>query len=74
MVTVAIKETSYSNKSLFPKLNQGRHTCFIAKEKKHEVKTNGISSPKYVCSDDDNDSDDDTLFSNGINEKAVIKN
>jgi hypothetical protein len=71
---MAIKETSYSNKSLFPKLNQGRHTCLIVKEKKHKVKINGISSPKYVYSDDDNDSDDDALFPNGINEKAVIKN
>jgi hypothetical protein len=73
VATVAIKGTSYSSKSLFLKLNQGKHTCLMAKENKHKVKTKGISSPKYVSSDDDNDSDDDTPFPNGINEKTIIK-
>jgi hypothetical protein len=39
----------------------------MAKKNKHKVKIKGISSPKYVSSDDD------TPFSSGINEKAVIK-
>jgi hypothetical protein len=67
VATVAIKGTSYSSKSLFLKLNQGKHTCLMAKENKHKVKTKGISSPKYVYSDDD------TPFPNGINEKTIIK-
>jgi hypothetical protein len=66
VATVAIKGTSYSSKSLFLKLNQGKHTCLMAKENKHKVKTKGISSPKYVSSDDD------TPFPNGINEKTII--
>jgi hypothetical protein len=47
----------------------------MAKESKHEVKTKGLSTPKYVSSDDDDDddSDDDTPFSNGISEKGIIK-
>jgi hypothetical protein len=46
----------------------------MAKESKHKVKTKGLSSPKYVSSDDDDgDSDDDTPFPNGINEKDIIK-
>jgi hypothetical protein len=64
---VAIKGTSSSSKSLFPKLYQGKHTCLMAKENKHKVKTNGSSSPKYVSSDDD------APFPNGINEKVAIK-
>jgi hypothetical protein len=36
----------------------------------HKIKTKGLSSPKYVSSDDD---DDDTPFPNGINEKDMIK-
>jgi hypothetical protein len=74
VTTVAIKGTSSLNKSLFPKLNQEIHTCLMTKENKRKVKTKSISSPKYVSSDDDNDSDDDAPFPNGINEKAVIKN
>jgi hypothetical protein len=74
VATVAIKGKSSSNKSLFPKLNQGKHTCLMAKENKRNVKTKGISSPKYVASDDNDDSgDDDAPFSNGLNEKRVIK-
>jgi hypothetical protein len=64
---VAIKGTSSSSKSLFPKLNKGKNTCLMAKESKRKVKTKGLSSPKYVSSDDD------THFSNGINEKGIIK-
>jgi hypothetical protein len=72
VATVAIKGTSFSSKSLFPKFNQGKHTCLMAKENKHKVKIKGLSSPKYVSIDDD-DSDDDAPFPNGINEKAIIK-
>jgi hypothetical protein len=71
VATVAIKEKSSSSKSLFPKLNQGKHTCLMAKENKHKVKIKGISSLKYVSSDDSDD--DDALFPNGLNEKIVIK-
>jgi hypothetical protein len=62
MAIVAIKGTSSSIKSLFPKLNQGKHTCLMTKESKRKVKTKGSSSPKHVSSDDDNDSDDDGPF------------
>ncbi len=67
VATVAIKGTSSSSKSLFPKLNKGKNTCLMAKESKRKVKTKGLSSPKYVSSDDD------TPFPNGINEKGIIK-
>jgi hypothetical protein len=74
VATVAIKGISFSIKSLFPKLNQGKHTYLMAKEDKRKVKTKGLSSPRYVSSnDDDDDSDDDASFSNGINEKEIIK-
>jgi hypothetical protein len=73
VATVAIKGNSYSSNSLFPKLNQGKHTYLIAKEGKRKVKTKGISSPKYVSSDDNDDSHDDAPFPNGLNEKIVIK-
>jgi hypothetical protein len=53
VTTVAIKRTSSSSKSHFPKLNQGKHTCLMAMESKRKVKTKGSSSPKYVCTDDD---------------------
>jgi hypothetical protein len=72
VATVAIKGTSSSSKSLFPKLNKEKHTCFIEKENKRKVKTKGSSSPKYVSSDDD-DSDNDAHFPNGIHEKVAIK-
>jgi hypothetical protein len=68
VATVAIKGTSSSSKSLSPKLSQGKHTCLMAKERKWKVKTKGLSSPKYFSSDDD-----DAPFTNGINEKAIIK-
>jgi hypothetical protein len=64
---MAIKGISSSSKSLFPKFNQGKHTCLMAKMSKRKVKTNGSSSPKYVSSDDD------APIPNGMNEKAVIK-
>jgi hypothetical protein len=67
VTTVAIKGTSSSSKSLFPKLNKEKNTCLMAKEGKHNVKIEGLSSPKYVSSDDD------TPFPNGINEKCIIK-
>jgi hypothetical protein len=69
--TIAINGTS-SSKSLFPKLNKGKNTCLMVKESNCKVKTKGLSSPKYVSNDDD-DSDDDTPFPNGINEKGIIK-
>jgi hypothetical protein len=68
---VAIKEKPSSNKSLFPKLNQGKHTCLMAKENKCKVKNKGISSPKYISSDDNDD--DDAPFPNDLNEIRVIK-
>jgi hypothetical protein len=71
VATVAIKGKSSSSKSLFPKLNQGKHTCHMAKENKCKVKIKGISSLKYVSSNDSND--DDAHFPNGLNEKRVIK-
>jgi hypothetical protein len=67
VAVVAIKKTSSSSKSLFLKLNQGNHTCLMAKQNKRKVKTKGLSSAKYVSSDDD------APFTNGINEKAIIK-
>jgi hypothetical protein len=73
VATIAIKGKLSSIKSLFPKLNQGKHTCLMAKENKHKVKTNDISSPKYTSSDNNDDSDDDAPFPNGLNEKRVIK-
>jgi hypothetical protein len=72
VATMAVKRRSSSRKSLFPKLNQGKHTCLMAKENKRKVKTKGISSPKYISSDDSDD-DDDAAFPNGLNEKRVIK-
>jgi hypothetical protein len=63
VATVSIKEKSSSSKSLFPKLNQGKHTCLMEKKNKGKVKTKGISSPKYVFSDDSDD--DDAPFPNG---------
>jgi hypothetical protein len=68
VATIAIKGTSSSSKSLFPKLNKEKNTCLIVKESKSKVKSKGLSSPKYVSSDDD-----DTPFLNGINEKGIIK-
>jgi hypothetical protein len=66
VATVAIKGKSSSSKFLFPKLNQGKNICLMVKENKRNVKTNGISSLKYVSSNDNDDSDDDdTPFSNG---------
>jgi hypothetical protein len=62
VATVAIKGITSSSKSLFSKLNQEKHTCLMVKENKSEVKNNDISSPKYISSDDDNDSDDDASF------------
>jgi hypothetical protein len=74
VATVAIKGKSSSSKSFFPKLNQGKHTCLMAKKNKCMVKTKGICSSKYISSDDNDDSDDDDdAFPNGLNEKSVIK-
>jgi hypothetical protein len=46
----------------------------MIKEGKRKVKTKGILSPKYVSSDDNDDSEDDAPFPNRLNEKRVIKN
>jgi hypothetical protein len=69
VATVAIKGTSSSSKSLFPNLNKGKNACLMVKESKPKVKTKGLSSLKFVSSDDD----DDSRFPNGINEKCIIK-
>jgi hypothetical protein len=46
----------------------------MVKENKHKVKTKGISSPKYVSSNDnDNSNDDDAHFPNGLHEKGLSK-
>jgi hypothetical protein len=37
----------------------------MTKESKRKVKTKGLSSPKYISSDDD-----DASYPNGINKKA----
>jgi hypothetical protein len=71
--TVAIKGTTSSSKSLFPKLNQGKYTYLIAKESKRTVKTKGSPSPRYVTSDDDDASNNDAPLSICMNEKATIK-
>jgi hypothetical protein len=68
VATVAIRGKSSLSKSLFPKLNQGKHTCLMVKENNRKIKTNDISSPKYVSSDDD-----DATFFNGLNEKELLK-
>jgi hypothetical protein len=70
---VPIKGKPSSSKSLFPKLNQEKHTYLMAKENKCKVKIKVISSPKYVSSDDNDDSDDDAPFPNCLNEKELSK-
>jgi hypothetical protein len=67
VATIAIKDKTSSNKSLFPKLS--KHTCHMAKEGRENVKSNTSYSPKYVTSDkvtlsSDNyeSSDDDNSF------------
>jgi hypothetical protein len=41
VATVAIKGKSSSSKSLFPKINQGKQTCLMAKENKRKKKNQG---------------------------------
>jgi hypothetical protein len=73
-VATIAKGTSSSSKSLLPKLNKGKNTCLMAMESKRKIKNKGLSSPKYVSSDDDDDySDDDSPFPNDINKKGIIK-
>jgi hypothetical protein len=72
VATMAINRTSFSSKSLFLKLSKGKNTCLMTKESKRKVKTKGLSSPKYISSDDD-DSNDHASFPNGINKKTIIK-
>jgi hypothetical protein len=59
IATIAIKDSSSSSsKSLFPNLNNGRHTILMAKESIKKV--NPKTSPtKYVSSDDELDLSDD---------------
>jgi hypothetical protein len=73
VTTVAIKGTTSSSKYLFPKCNKRKYTCLMAKESKRKIKTKGSSSPRYVTSDDDDASNDDTPFPIGMNEKVTIK-
>jgi hypothetical protein len=55
VATVAIKGSySASSKSLFPNLNNRKHTCAMAKKSKRKVKPK-TSPPKYVLSDDELD-------------------
>jgi hypothetical protein len=75
--TVAIKGSSTSSsKSLFPNLNNGKHTCLMAKESKRKVKPK-TSSPKYVSSDGElnsNDEDEEALLNDmSKNPKVRIK-
>jgi hypothetical protein len=50
--TIAIKGSSFSSsKSLFSKLNNGKHTCLMTKKSKRKVKIKSSSSPKYVSRD-----------------------
>jgi hypothetical protein len=75
VVLVAIKGTTSSSNSLFPKLSQAKYTYLMVKESKHKVKIKGSSSPRYVTSDDDDGdaSNDDAPLPIGMNEKATIK-
>jgi hypothetical protein len=66
-VATIVKGTSSSSKSLLPKLNKGKNTCLMAMESKRKIKNKGLSSPKYVSSDDD------SPFPNDINKKGIIK-
>jgi hypothetical protein len=80
VATVAIKDfSSFSSKSLFPKLNKGKHTCRVTKESRRNVKPK-TSPSKYISSDDEVDSsdeeveDEETLLEvMGKNPKARIK-
>jgi hypothetical protein len=77
---VAIKDTSSSSsKSLFPNLNNGKHTCLMENESKRKVKPK-TSPPKYVSSDeelyssDEEDLDEEALLNDmSKNPKARIK-
>jgi hypothetical protein len=79
LATIAIKDESSSNKSLFS--NHSKHTCLMAEGDKEKLKTNTSSSPKYVSSDEDtlsseNDSSDDDEPQPGElykNPNAIIK-
>jgi hypothetical protein len=68
IATMAIKgSSSSSSKSLFPNLNNRKHTCLMAKESKRKVKPK-TSPPKYVSSDDELDSSDEEVE----DEKAFV--
>jgi hypothetical protein len=43
----------------------------MTKKNKRKIKSKGISSPKYISSDDSDD--DDAPFPNGLNEKELSK-
>jgi hypothetical protein len=80
VATISIKgSSSSSNKSLFPNLNKGKHTCLMAKESRRKIKSK-TSPPKYVSSDDDlgssdeEDKDKEALLNDmSKNPKARIK-
>jgi chromosome segregation ATPase len=80
VATIPIKGKTSSSKSLFPKLS--KHTCLMAKEGRHKVKSNASSSPKCVTSDEDtlssdnyDSSDDDNSLPSKLvkNPNAMIK-
>jgi hypothetical protein len=60
--------SSSSSKSLFPNLNDGKHTYLMAKESRRKVKPK-TSPTKYVSSDDELDSSDDE----DEDEEALLK-
>jgi hypothetical protein len=72
---VAIKDTSSSSsKSLFPNLNNGKHTCLMENESKRKVKPK-TSPPKYVSSDEELYSSDEELYSSDeedLDEEALL--
>jgi hypothetical protein len=74
VATVVIKgSSSSSSKSLFPNLNNGKHTCLMTKESRRKVKPK-TSPPKYVSSGDELDSSDEEALLNDMskNPKARI--
>jgi hypothetical protein len=77
--TMAIKgSSSSSRKSLFPNLNNGKHTCFMAKKSKRKVKPK-TSPPNYVSSNDELDScneedEDEEALLNDMSKKSLSKN
>jgi hypothetical protein len=80
VATVAIKgSSSSSNKSLFPNLNNGKHTYLMVKESRRKVKpktshTMYVSNDDEIDSSDDEDDDEEALLRDmNKNSKAKIK-